>query len=570
MKIGIIILCRYSSSRLPGKALKEIAGRSVLGHIIDRLKIGANSYPIIVATSEDESDDPIARFCTHSNTPCFRGPLNDVSSRFAACAEAWELDYAVRINGDNIFTDPETLIAMMAIAQTGIYDFITNVPGRTFPYGVSVEILRTAFYRETLICQDENHREHLTSWLYENESVGNRYVYLNDHTPEAEGLQLALDTIEDLSSLTQIIERMSRRPSSYTLKEIAKLYNKKHFKNPWEGKHGPLLIAEIGGNHEGDFEVAKELTRQAVLTDVDYIKFQLYRGDTLVSSHESPDRNAHFKRFELTREQHVELAKMCQAGGVGYMASVWDLEMLDWVDEYMPIYKIGSGDLTAWPIIREFARRGKPIILSTGLATLEEVMQTITQIQLVDSRYNNPEWLCLLQCTSMYPIPIEDANLRVMDTLKECTGLEVGYSDHTEGSTSLRTASAMGAQVLEFHFTDSREGKVFRDHKVSLIPEEVKKLQKDLKVIDALRGSRAKLPQPIEIEQGHVTSFRRGAYLARSIKEGESIAAEDVSLLRPAHGTDARNTDELFEAIALKNIKLRAAIEKNIDYKKKG
>jgi sialic acid synthase SpsE/spore coat polysaccharide biosynthesis protein SpsF (cytidylyltransferase family) len=569
MKIGVIVLCRYSSTRLPGKALKKIAGRSVLGHIIDRIKLGANSYSVIVATSEEESDDPIARFCSHSDIPCFRGSLKDVSSRFVSCAEAWELDYAVRINGDNIFTDPETLIAMIAIAQTGIYDFITNVPGRTFPYGMSIEILRTAFYREILNYQNENHREHVTSWLYENESVGNRYVYLNYHSPEAQGLQLALDTNEDLNCLSHIIECMSRRPSSYTMTEIAKLYSKKFFKKPWEGKHGPLLIAEIGGNHEGDFEVAKELTRQAISTDVDYIKFQLYRGDSLVSSHESPDRNTHFKRFELTRDQHIELAKMCHAGGVGYMASVWDLEMLDWIDEYMPIYKIGSGDLTAWPIIREFARRGKPIILSTGLATLEEVMQTIAQLQSVDARYYEPEWLCLLQCTSMYPISFEDANLRVMDTLREFTGLEVGYSDHTEGSTSLRTAASMGAQVLEFHFTDSREGKVFRDHKVSLIPEEITALEKDLKIIGALRGSRIKVPQPIEIEKGHVTSFRRGAYLVKSIKAGESIASEDVMLLRPAHGTDARDVDDMLEAIALKNIKLSAAINKNIDYKKR-
>lgn len=568
MKIGIIILCRYSSSRLPGKALKEIAGRSVLGHIIDRLKIGANSYPIIVATSSDVSDDPIDRFCSHSNIPCFRGSLQDVSSRFITCAEALGLDYAVRINGDNIFTDPQTLIAMMAIAQTGLYDFVTNVPGRTFPYGMSIEILRTAFYRKYLTCQNENHREHITSWLYENESVGDRYVYLNYHTPEAQGLQLALDTNEDLFFLTQIIERMSRRPSNYSLKDIAEIYTKKYFKNPWEGKYGPLLIAEIGGNHEGDFEVAKELTRQALSTDVDYIKFQIYRGDTLVSSHESPDRNAHFKRFELTREQHIELAKMCQAGGVGYMASVWDLEMLDWVDEYSSIYKIGSGDLTAWPIIRELARRGKPIILSTGLATLEEVMQTITQIQLVDSRYNDPEYLCLLQCTSMYPIPFDEANLQVMDTFKNVFNLATGYSDHTEGCDALRVAAAMGAQVLEFHFTDSRNGKVFRDHKVSLTPEEIITLQKNLKEINALRGSRKKIPQPIEIEKGHVTSFRRGVYLVRSVEKGENISAEDIRLLRPAHGTDARDIDDVIGAKALKSIASRESITKNINYKK--
>ena len=115
----------------------------------------------------------------------------------------------------------------------------------------------------------------------------------------------------------------------------------------WKGKHGPLLIAEIGGNHEGDFENAKRLTQLAIEADVDYIKFQLYTGDTLVSKLENPVRNAHFKKFELSRAKYIELAQMCNDSNIGFMASVWDVSYIDWIDEYMPIYKIGSGDLTA-------------------------------------------------------------------------------------------------------------------------------------------------------------------------------------------------------------------------------
>lgn len=545
MKIGIVILCRYNSSRLPGKALLPIEGRSVLGHIVDRLRRGADTWPIIVATSEEKSDDVVERFCRYSDIHCFRGSLQDVSWRFIACADAFGLDYAVRINGDNFFADPDTLRSMLAIAQTGMYDFITNVPGRTFPYGMSVEIVRTAFYRDTLVHQGKAHREHVTSWLYENESIGTRFHFRNQHCPEAQGLDLALDTMDDLERLTQIVERMDRFPSSYSLKDIVRLAIHEPTVSPWRGRCGPLMIAEIGGNHEGNFEAAKRMACQAISTRVDYVKFQLYRGDTLVSPYESPDRNAHFKRFELTRDQHIELAKMCQAGGVGYIASVWDLEMLEWIDEYMPIYKIGSGDLTAWPIINEFVRRGKPIILSTGLATLEEVMQTVAQIQAVDARYRESQWLCLLQCTSMYPILAKDANLCVMRTLLDATNLAVGYSDHTEGSCALRAAAAMGADVLEFHFTDTREGKVFRDHKVSLTAEEVLALQNDVKEIVALRGKRIKLPQPIEIEQGHVTSFRRATYLRRSLQAGEAIQAEDLVYLRPNHGVDAREGNRL-------------------------
>ncbi len=554
MKIGIIVLCRYSSSRLPGKVLIEIGGRSVLGHIVDRLKRAAGNYPIIVATSSQSSDEPIERFCRRSLIPCYRGELDNVSERFAACAEKWDLDYAVRINGDNIFTDPDILNAMLAIAETEVYDFMTNVPGRTFPYGMSVEIVRTDFYRDSLPKQNPDQQEHVTAWLYENALVGKRYHYLNQKCPQAQGLQLALDMPEDLKRFQAMVALSDRFLSTLSMPEIVSLANSKTV-SPWKGKHGPLLIAEIGGNHEGNFEVAKELARQAISTGADYVKFQLYRGDTLVSPHESPDRNAHFKRFELSREQHIELAEMCQAGGVGYMASVWDLEMLEWIDPYMPIYKIGSGDLTAWPIVKEFARRGKPIILSTGLATLDEVMQTVAQIQSVDSRYCDPEWLCLLQCTSMYPISLEDANLRVMKTLKEATGLAVGYSDHTEGGEALRVAAAMGAEVLEFHFTDTREGKVFRDHKVSLTPQEVKDLQKDLDVIGLLQGDGVKQPQKSEIEQGHVVSFRRGAYLPYSVKPGEVIEPKALHFLRPNHGLDARDLDSTFKGYAAEHIR---------------
>ncbi|MDA3894778.1 MAG: N-acetylneuraminate synthase family protein [Desulfobacteraceae bacterium] len=555
MKTGIVILCRYASNRLPGKILKEIKGRSVLGHIYDRIQRGAHNYPVVVATSLDHSDDPIVRYCQRSMLECFRGSLENVAKRLLDCAEKKSWDFVVRINGDNLFADPDLLNSMLAIAETNEYDFITNVPGRTFPYGMSIEIVRVSFFRRVLgKIQNLEHCEHVTSWLYENEQVGRRYVLKNKHCPEAKGLHLALDTEDDLVRHTSLFERMDNPPATYRLAEIVRLATQPEQLSPWLGKFGPLLIAEIGGNHEGNFEAAKKLVEKAIATGVDYVKFQLYRGDTLVSPVESPDRNRHFKNFELTRKQHIELAQMCQHGGVGYLASVWDLEMLDWIDPYLSVYKIGSGDLTAWPVIREFARRKKPIILSTGLATLDEVLQAVAQIQAIDERYRYPEWLCLLQCTAMYPITDEEANLRVMDTFKDTTGLAVGYSDHTEKDLALRTAAAMGAEVLEFHFTDSREGKVFRDHKVSLTPEEVLQLQHDLLKIKNFRGENIKIPQPTEVEQGHIGSFRRGIYLRRIVERDERIGKEDLVALRPNLGIDARDSDQLIGSRARKKL----------------
>lgn len=544
MKSGFIIVCRHSSSRLPGKILLELEGRTVLGHIVDRVRRGAGDAGVVVATSTEVGDDAIERWCRRSGIDCFRGPLDDVAGRFLACAERYGWDYAARINGDNVFADPATIAAMRAIAETGTFDLVTNVPGRTFPFGMSVEFVRTAFYREVIAKFEETDREHVTSWLYRNDHVGRRYTYENTRVPEATGMQLALDTAEDFARIEAIMARLPGHPADADLAAVVRASCAAP-PTPWRGKYGPLMIAEIGGNHEGDFEVAMSMADQAIGTGVDCVKFQVYTGDSLVSPVESPDRNKHFKKFELTRDQHRALAERCATAGVDYLASVWDIGLLDWVDEYLPYYKIGSGDLTAWPVVREFARRGKPIILSTGLSTLDEVMQSVAFIQSVDSKYRDPEWLCLLQCTSMYPIPDHEANLRVMDSLRAATGLAVGYSDHTEGGMALRAAAAMGAQVLEFHFTDSREGKVFRDHKVSVTPAELLELQRDLAQITRLRGQDAKRPQTTEVEQQHPTSFRRAVYPARDLPAGTTLTESDLVVLRPNHGIDARDADDL-------------------------
>jgi N-acetylneuraminate synthase/N,N'-diacetyllegionaminate synthase len=313
----------------------------------------------------------------------------------------------------------------------------------------------------------------------------------------------------------------------------------------FSGKYGPLLIAEIGGNHEGDFDKALEQTRLAIQSGADVIKFQLYTGDTLVSAVAGLDRNAHFKKFELTREQHITLAQMVQEAGVMYTASVWDIAMMDWIDPYIPFYKIGSGDLTAYPVLKATAERGKPIILSTGLSSEQDVLEAVSYIQSIDERYCSPSNLALLQCTSMYPITPADAHLHVMAKLKALTGLTVGYSNHVEGSLALEVATAMGAEILEFHFTDSREGKQFRDHKLSLTVLEVQQLIERIQAIRMLQGSSIKSALPIEIENNHVETFRRAVYPLKDIPKGTVITANMLTTLRPNVGIDAR----LFEQV---------------------
>lgn len=305
-----------------------------------------------------------------------------------------------------------------------------------------------------------------------------------------------------------------------------------------------MLIAEIGGNHEGDFAAAVRLCDLAIDCGADVVKFQLYTGDSLVSALEAPDRHRHFQRFELSQEQHIALAQRCQAAGRRYLASVWDLDMLAWIDPFLPFYKVGSGDLTAYPLLSGFAERGKPIVLSTGLATYAEVLASVQFLRQVDARYGDPEYLALLQCTSLYPTPESEVNLRVMDQFR-ATGLTVGYSDHTLDAFTLFVAAARGAQILEFHFTDQPHGRSFRDHQLSLTAADVQQLCAQLQRLACVLGDGEKRATPGELASGHVTSFRRAVYSRRELTAGEPLRAEDLICLRPAHGIDAR----LFEHV---------------------
>ncbi|MBH30515.1 MAG: N-acetylneuraminate synthase [Candidatus Marinimicrobia bacterium] len=318
----------------------------------------------------------------------------------------------------------------------------------------------------------------------------------------------------------------------------------------WGGKSGVYLIAEIGGNHEGNFDKAKELTELACKSGVDAVKLQIYTADSLVSKVQDPERHTHFKRFELTPDQHIALAKICQSNNVTYSASVWDMDALEWIDPYMEFYKIGSGDLTAYPILETIARIGKPIIMSTGLSTLEEVKQSVKFIRSVNRCYIQSDYLALLQCTSSYPLPESDVNLRVMETLKDKFDVTVGYSDHTTDACAAEVSVAMGAEIVELHFTDDKNRSSFRDHQVSFTTAGVSSFIAKIKRIKKLQGSPNKNPTQSEINSGHINSFRRGIYANKDLTCGDVLTESDIGLLRPNH-----NLETSFENVIGKQLK---------------
>lgn len=225
MKIGLIVLCRFNSSRLPGKILKDINGKPLLTYILERLQLTADQNSIIVATSDKKTDDPIEIYCLKNQIECYRGSLNDVAGRFLNCAEKYQLDYAVRINGDNIFTDHRIIDIMIDLVKSDDYNFVTNVKGRTFPIGMSIEIVNVQFYKKHYQHFKSNHyKEHVTLYFYENPShLEKVFHYYNESVPEATGLKLAVDSEEDFNFAAKLISNMRLKHTDYGLKEITDL-----------------------------------------------------------------------------------------------------------------------------------------------------------------------------------------------------------------------------------------------------------------------------------------------------------------------------------------------------------
>ena len=279
------------------------------------------------------------------------------------------------------------------------------------------------------------------------------------------------------------------------------------------------LIAEIGGNHEGDFSYAMELINLAAEANVDVIKFQIYSGETLVNKDIDIVRKQHFDNFTFTNQQYVELAEKCISLGVNFNASIWNIEQIEFFDDYLSFYKIGSGDLTAFPIIDHLASKGKPIILSTGLSNAHEIKETIDFICSINPIYKEKNMLCIMQCTSSYPTPDSEINLNVIKKLKEVYDYQIGYSNHSVNPLALDYAISLGARILEFHFTDSRDNKEFRDHKVSLTKKDVLSLHEKIPFIMNSLGSDQKEATRSEIESDHIVSFRRGTFPKREIKK---------------------------------------------------
>lgn len=226
-QIGCIILARFNSHRLPGKALMTVSGKPILLHIFETLSDFLRKDEIVIATSSSPTDDPIENFCTQQQIHCYRGSLDLVAERFYNCAKHHSFDYAFRINGDNLFVESRCIHQMITdINDQQEYDFLTNVKGRTFPFGMSVELLKTEFYGKHLTDFRHNlrYQEHVTLYLYDKEEIGKRKYYYNTEFPEAKGVHVAIDTPKDLKIAQLIFELMPEPGNMPPLPDLISYY----------------------------------------------------------------------------------------------------------------------------------------------------------------------------------------------------------------------------------------------------------------------------------------------------------------------------------------------------------
>lgn len=300
------------------------------------------------------------------------------------------------------------------------------------------------------------------------------------------------------------------------------------------------IIAEAGVNHNGSFELACKLVDAAKAAGADCIKFQTFKSQNLVShtaqkAEYQKDATGEgsqidmLKKLELSYGEFLMLKDYCEKQGICFLSTPFDFESIEFLKSIdMPFWKIPSGEITNYPYLVALAKTEKPIVMSTGMCELGEIEAAIHVLK----DYGTKD-IRLLQCNTEYPTPFEDVNLRAMHTMKEYFGIEVGYSDHTEGIEVPIAAVALGATIIEKHFTLDRnmEGP---DHKASLEPDELKVMVESIRRIEKALGNGDKTPS--KSEKKNITIARKSIVAKKNIRIGEILTEENLTVKRPGNG----------------------------------
>ncbi|GAA5263006.1 N-acetylneuraminate synthase family protein [Methanocalculus sp. MC3] len=294
-----------------------------------------------------------------------------------------------------------------------------------------------------------------------------------------------------------------------------------------------LIVAEIGNNHEGNFTIASTLVKEAAKAGASAVKFQSFQTESFINMSDN-ERFERFKRFELTIPQFRALSDLAHSFGLLFISTPLDLNSARELADFVDAYKIASGDVNFYPLIKEIVKTGKPIIISTGASDYSQVSNTVSFIGKELEKNNITPNLGILHCTSCYPTPIDQVNLLSIPFLKEKFSHTIGYSDHTLGIHASLIAVSLGARIIEKHFTLSHSFSSFRDHQLSAEPEEMKELTHLIPHVVSMIGIKEKCVQPCESEID--VAIRRSIVAIRDLPSGHIIGYEDLGWIRPATG----------------------------------
>lgn len=310
------------------------------------------------------------------------------------------------------------------------------------------------------------------------------------------------------------------------------------------------VIAEAGSNHDRNLDQAKRLIDVAAEAGADAVKFQTFAADRIVAETKTrakyldgilpPDKTMSdlFRELELPREWHAELFEHATAAGLDFLSSPFDFEAVDLLDQLgVKAFKVASYELWHLPLIRDVASRGRPIICSTGMADMADIQEAVDTVAATGN-----EQLILLHCVVNYPPPFSDLNLRAIETMRRAFGVPVGYSDHTPGITAPIVAAALGAAVVEKHFTISRD-LPGPDHRFALEPAELKAMVQAIRDAQAALGTGIKHMAPAEADL--YTTARRSLFAAHDIAAGAVLGDADVAILRPGTGIEVHDLDKV-------------------------
>lgn len=321
-----------------------------------------------------------------------------------------------------------------------------------------------------------------------------------------------------------------------------------------------LVIAEAGVNHNGDLQLAKDLVDAASEAGADVVKFQTFQASQLATEHaaqalyqkraldNSDGQLAMLKGLELQPEQHAELIEYCQKQNIEFLSTAFDMSSIELLASLQPKrWKIPSGEITNLPYLRQIAIQGQPVILSTGMANLGEIEAALAVLEQGGTSRNQ---ITVLHCTTEYPAPPNEVNLRAMNTIAQAFSVAVGYSDHTDGIAVPISAVAMGATVLEKHITLNRN-MPGPDHKASIEPDTFAAMVQGIRTVEQALGDGIKRPTPSELP--NLPLVRKSLVAARSIKAGEHFSEANLIAKRPGAGISPMNWDTLIGRKALRN-----------------